>query len=375
MFNTIISNNKTMKAKLLTINGMIVVLMVTAVVLQGCGETKDVQEKNTDSTSVEIVKLQSKTATSSKKLSGTLKSETRSEIGTKVIGEVQDVPFNIGTKVQKGSVILRIKDDDLRARKAQVEAGLEQVKAQMELVEKDYKRFKALHEQGSATDREWDEVQVNYQKTKAQVASSENQLAEINDLLSYTKIKAPYTGVIAAKYVEEGDIASPGRPLIAVEKEGDFTLVASVPESDIQNISRKDTLPVSIPSAGLNDLQAVVTEVSASGDPMSRQFKVELSVMDAEQYSTLRSGMYAEINLIKPAENSLFVPNSAIVERGQLKGIYVVSAGEEAVLRWVTTGNTEGEHTELLSGMKVGERFVLNSDAIQFDGQPVRATN
>jgi RND family efflux transporter MFP subunit len=375
MFNTIISNNKTMKAKQLTINGLIIMLMVMAVVLQGCGESKEVQEQSAEYSSVEIIELRSKEATSSKKLSGTLKSETRSEIGTKVIGEVEEVPFSIGSKVQKGAVILRIRDNDLRAKKAQVEAGLEQVKAQMELVEKDYQRYKALHEQGSATDREWDEIQVNYRKTKAQVTSTENQLSEINDLLSYTRVKAPYTGIIAAKYVEEGDIASPGRPLIAIEKEGSFTLVASVPETDIHHISRMDTLPVSIPSAGLDDLLAVVTQVSASGDPMSRQFKIELTILGAEQYLSLRSGMYAEINLIQPAEYSLFVPNTAIVERGQLKGIYVVSSGEEAVLRWITTGSEDKERIELLSGVKVGERIVLNSEAIQFDGQPVRPIN
>lgn len=364
-----------MKASQLTRKALFIGLMITAVTIQGCGGSDETQQTSTDRASVEIVELRSQAATSTKEISGTLKSETRSEIGTKVMGEVEAVPYSIGDRVQKGAVILRIKDDDLTAKKAQVEAGLEQVKAQLELVEKDYQRFKTLHEQGSATQREWDEVQTNYRATKAQVTSTENQLAEINDLLSYTRIKAPYSGVIAAKYVEEGDIASPGRPLIAIEKSGSFELMASVPESDIRNVAVNDTLPVSIPSAGLSDLLAIVTEVSASGDRMSRQFRVELRLLDADQYSSLRSGMYAEVHLLEEANESLFVPHSAIVERGQLKGVYVISAGDEAVLRWVTTGSENKDHTEVLSGLKEGERFVMNSSAIQFDGQPVSAIN
>jgi RND family efflux transporter MFP subunit len=345
-------------------------LLITA-----CGGSEEQSAASSQKASVEVAELSSSQVTSTNMLSGTLKSEIRSEIGTKVIGEVESTPYEIGDRVRKGAVILHIKDDDLMAKKAQVEAGLEEVKAKMTLVEKDYNRYKSLHENGSATEREWDEVQTNYTATKARLASTESQLTEIEDLLSYTRIKAPYNGVIAALYVDEGDIASPGRPLVALEKDASFEVEVTVPESNIQNVTMNDTLGVNIPSAGLEGIKAVVSELSSSGDPMSRQFTMKLKLIDESAYSGLRSGMYAEVGISKNAGRTLFIPTSAVVERGQLQGVYVISANQQAVLRWITTGTEKNDMIEVLSGISEGEQFVKNSAQVDFDGQSVSLTN
>lgn len=350
-------------------------LLAIMIAISACGESEEQDFASPKTASVEVATIQASNAVSTNQLSGTIKSETRSEIGTKVIGEVESTPFRIGDRVRKGSIVLRIKDDDLIAKKAQIEAGLNEVQARMALVEKDYQRYESLYKSGSATQREWDEVQANYSAVKAKLASTESQLEEIEDLLSYTQIKAPYNGVIAALYVDEGDIASPGRPLIALEKENEFEIEAAVPESSIQHINVKDTLRVQIPSIGGEMLQAVVSELSASGDPMSRQFKVKLKLLESDESQGLKSGMYVEIGLSRSAGNTLFVPRSALVERGQLKGLYVVTANKEAVLRWITSGTESKDKVEILSGINAGEQFVLNSTKVEYDGQPVSFVN
>ncbi len=339
--------------------------------ITGCGGTEEASTTVSESIQVEIGQVRSSMAISTKQLSGSVKSETRSEIGTKILGEIETIRFEIGEQVQKGQVLIQIKDDDLQARKAQIESGLEEVNANLELVEKDYNRFKTLFEQGSATQRELDEVQTTFASTKASKEAVEHQLREMEDMLSYTRITAPYTGVIAARYVDEGDIANPGMPLIALEKEQTFEVEVTVPESSIGFLNIGDTLAVSIPTTGTK-IDGVVDEISSSGDPMSRQFKANISVHAA---GGLRSGMYAEVAIRKEDRSTLFVPKTALVERGQLAGLYAVSANNNAVLRWVTLGIEQEDMVEVLSGMKDGEQFVVNASAIHFDGQKVTRIN
>lgn len=340
-------------------------------ILTGCGSNDETVSTSNEAIQVELGQVISSNATSTKQLSGSVKSETRSEIGTKVIGEIEAIRFEIGESVQKGRVLIQIKDDDLQAKKAQIESGLEEVNANLELVEKDYQRYKTLFEQGSATQREWDEIQTAYTSTKARKNSVENQLREIEDILSYTRITAPYNGVIAARYVDEGNIASPGMPLIALEKEQAFEVEISVPESSISYLSVNDTLAVTIPSIA-KTVAGVVEEISVSGDPMSRQFKAILSI---DAMNDIRSGMYVEVSIQKEKRSTMFIPKSALLERGQLVGVYAVSANKNAVLRWVDLGVEHNDMVEVLSGIKVGEQFVMDASNIKFDGQKVAQFN
>jgi len=349
-----------------------IVGILLPVLLSGCGRNEEISIAKTDEIRVEIMEASTSNAISTNQLNGTVKSETRSEIGTKVFGEIEAIQFKIGETVRRGQVLIQIKDDDLQAKKAQIESGLEEVNANFDLVGKDYNRYKILFEQESATLREWEEIQTAFATAKARKKAAQNQLREIEDLLNYTTIKAPYSGVIAARYADEGDIASPGKPLIVMEKEQAFEVDVTVPESSISYINIGDTMAVSIPSTGAM-LEGVVAEISSSAEPMSRQFKAVL-LLNIGEYE-VRSGMYAEVNIQKEGRPTIFIPKTSLVERGQLVGVYAVSTNNNAVLRWLTPGVEQGDMIEILSGLKDGENFVRNASDIKFDGQKVSRLN
>lgn len=354
---------------------LLVALMLALFMLPACSGEVEPDQDQTEEIQAQVSIAQEQEILSHKTFNGTLRSEVRSEIGTKVMGEVEAVPVQIGDKVSKGTLILKIKDDDLEAKKEQAEAGLEEAQVRMNAVEKDYNRFKTLYEQGSATPKEWDDIRTSYQSIKSRVKGAESQLKEINDLLSYTQIKAPYDGVIASKYVQAGDIVSPGRPLMAVEQTGRFKIKASLPESEISSIQQGDTVRVKIPAVSADDLYAVVTEVSASGNPQSRQFEVEFRLNPTSGLQGLRSGMFAEIMLQDHSAAIVAVPSEALVKRGQLVGIYTLSSKDESLLRWIRTGRTIGNEVEVLSGLQEGERYVANGRSITRDGIKVVSQN
>lgn len=343
--------------------------------LLSCSGDEKVVQQQIEEVQTEILVAQKQEVLSKKTYNGTLKSEVRSEIGTKVMGEVEAIPVNIGDRVSKGTLILKIKDDDLEAKKSQAKAGLEEVRVRLEAVEKDYNRFKKLYEQGSATSKEWDDIRTQFQAAKSRVQGAESQLLEINDLLTYTQIKAPYNGVIAAKYVQIGDIVSPGRPLLAVEQTGRFKVAATLPESEISSIKQGDTVKVNIPAVKADGLQALVTEVSVSGSPQSRQFQVEFRLLKTVNIEGLRSGMFAEVLLRDNLVAIIAIASEALVTRGQLKGVYTLSSEDEALLRWIRTGRTIGNMVEVLSGLQEGEQYVADGSSIARDGIKVVSQN
>ena len=245
------------------------------------------------------------------------------------MGQIKSIPVSIGDKVKKGDVLLKITDNDLQAKKRQAEAGLNQAKAQLESAEKDLKRFKALSNNESATEKELDNVQLQYTIAKNNVTIAENKLKEINDLLTYTTIRASYDAIVADKYVDEGDLVNPGRPLIAIEKTSSFNIEFTIPENDINSINKGDTIHVSIEALWNNMQNAIISDISSSGSKMSSQYWVEVELLNKNNTNNLRSGMFANVYIPVKGNSEILVPISAIKERGQLKGIYVLNEDNE----------------------------------------------
>ncbi|MTI86992.1 MAG: efflux RND transporter periplasmic adaptor subunit [Balneolaceae bacterium] len=353
------------------------ILMGLAVLTSACSGNQDTsaaQQKGAE-IQAEILKAERQVLLSSLQLSGTVKSEIRSEIGTRTSGEIESIPFDIGDEVRKGELIVHIKDDHLEARKDQVEAAIIQASVHFQNTKKNYNRIKTLVEQGSATQKEWDDIEAAYQSAEARLRSAQGQLNEINDMLTYTQIKAPYNGVIVAKYVDEGDMANPGYPLLAIEKQGGFKVVVAIPESIIQSVSRGDTLQLQVPAAASAYQRAVVARVGTSAAPGSRQYSAELKFTDAEETSALHSGMYAIVYFPRHKERVVAVATEALVKRGQLTGVYTLNENQEALLRWIRTGQEKDGMVEVLSGLKEGEYYVKNSERISRDGIKVEAVN
>lgn len=351
-------------------------LAVLAMVFQACGSDSDFKKaQESKPISAAVATLSKNNSTSTKTYPAQVKSAVRSELGTKVMGQIKSIPVSIGDKVKKGDVLLQITDNDLQAKKRQAEAGLNQAKAQKASAQKDLQRFKALQKNESATDKELDNVQLQYTVAENNVTIAENKLKEINDLLTYTTIRAAYDATVAAKYADEGDLVSPGRPLIAIENTSAFNIEFSIPESDINSINKGDTVQVSISALGNSMENAVISDISSSGSKMSSQYWVEVELLNTERVNKLRSGMFANVHLPLKGSNEIFVPISAIKERGQLRGIYVLNDKNEALLRWVRTGEKRGDTIAVLSGISEQERYVLQSNLIHTNAQLIAPAN
>ena len=352
-----------------TLSGFLAVLTAT-LLFSACGSDEPAATDET-AVNIEVATAEEAQSGDTQKFPGNVESNNQANLSTIVMGTVTEVPVSVGQNVKKGDVLARIKDDQIRAKKMQLEANMVQAKSNLENTEKNLNRIKNLYAEESATSKELDDISTMYDIAKANVEALEASMNEVNEMLQYTVVRAPFDGIVSRKFVSAGDMAVPGHPLVAVADPGTLKITANVPEKWITEISEGDSVTISVAAANIHDAKAVLTAVSDAGDPMSRQYAIEAQITGSDLASQLKSGMFAEIGIQMGGKASLYIPASALVQRGQLTGVYTVSDNNRSVLRWVRTGKTTGESVEILTGLTPGEQYIVSMEEPLRQGQLV----
>lgn len=287
------------------------------------------------------------------------------------MGQITRINVEEGDFAEQGDRLLHIKDDNLKARKEQVDAQLSQARANLENTEKNYNRIQNLYKNGSATQKEYDDMKTRLESAKSSVKSLEGKRREIEDMLSYTTIRAPIDGYIVRKLVEQGDMASPGKPLLTIENIRTLEIKATIPESQVNLVKVGDSLRIKVPAADRLRLKGRITSINPSGNRGSRQFSVKAVFRETGPEQRIKPGMYAELWMSQPTDPAITVHKKALIERGQLTGLYTLNSNREAVLRWVRTGYQSGDRIEILSGIAEGESYIISPDGRIAEGQKV----
>jgi RND family efflux transporter MFP subunit len=194
---------------------------------------------------------------------------------------------------------------------------------------------------------------------------------EVMAQFSYSNITAPFSGVVTNTFVKEGDMTNPGMPLVSVEGASRLQVTAMVSENDIASIKKGMPVKVLVKSSNMT-LSGKVSEVSLSTKNTGGQYLVKINLDKTD--SSVLSGMF--VNVQFPVENKanttqnkmVLVPESALVQQGQLTGIYTIGTGNVAILRWLRTGKTFGNQVEVLSGLSASEQYIVSADGKLYNG-------
>ncbi len=300
--------------------------------------------------------------------SGNLEAERKSNLSTRIMGEIENIYVRTGQQVNKGDLLLKIRNQDILAKKAQVEANRIEAESALASAEKDLNRFEALYANNSASDKEMDDIRTNYKMAQARVDAVKQMENEIEESLRYSEIRAPYNGVITGKFAQVGDMANPGMPLLAIENPAQWKVVARIPEADIARLKLNDPVRVYLKALDL-EVEGQIAEINPSSVNTGNQFEAKI-LLQTDSYDTvdLYSGMYADVLYEHGTQELMLVSQNAVVHRGQLDGIYALGQNGTALLRWVKTGKTYGDSIEVLSGLTDGEEYILNYDGKLVNG-------
>jgi RND family efflux transporter MFP subunit len=188
---------------------------------------------------------------------------------------------------------------------------------------------------------------------ESRLAQAEQEIRAARVMRDYTRIAAPFSGVVTAKPVEPGSLASPGAPLLTIESEGGYRLEASVDESKLPLVKTGQTVDVAVEALDRR-LRAGVSEIVPAVDASSRAYIVKI---DLPALGNVRSGMFGRVWFPIGSRRVLTVPAVALVERGQLQSVFVLEDGV-ARNRLITTGKRRPDTVEVLSGLSEGEKVV-----------------
>lgn len=350
----------------------IILSIATASVLYSCGSS---EKKSTVTENPVKVEAYSPAEATDQGiyLSGEVVAKQTATISTRIMGYVNKIYVKPGDKVTAGQLLVSISSDEILAKKAQVQAMITEAEAAARNAERDYDRFKTLRQQNSVSDKELENIALQKTSMQAKVQMAKQQLNEVNAMLAYSNIKAPFSGIVTQKMMDEGSMATPGMPILTIEQNGELQVVAAVPETYIQYVKLGDVAQISIKSLDIT-IEGIVKELSPSAFGTGGQYSMKLAI-DTKGIESIRAGMF--VNVFIPAKVKLDNPGtvmlqkSSIAYRDQLTGIYVINNQNEVHLRWVRLGKTVGDQVEVLSGVKPGEQIVLKADAKLYNGTKV----
>lgn len=342
------------------------IALAVGILISSCGKKNDEGTAQQEKVAAKIAVAQTKEYPVVHSFSGKLEAEKQSNLSTRIMGQVSRVYVRPGQKVNQGDLLLQIRNQDILAKKAQVEANKVEAETAFTSAEKDLKRFEALYSSKSASDKEMDDMRANYQMAKARLDAVNQMAKEVEESIRYSAIHAPYSGIITGKFIQEGDMANPGMPLLSIESPSKWKVVARIPEADIARLQLNDSVKVHFNAADGLELPGVITEINPSSTNTGNQFQAKVLLLEGDE--RLYSGMYATVLYEHGTKPMIMVPETALIQKGQLVGLYAVSQTGNALLRWVKTGKTYDDSIEILSGLTDGESYIQTSNGKLFDG-------
>jgi membrane fusion protein (multidrug efflux system) len=329
------------------------VLLCVALLAAGCSRHKEPPgARHMPAATVRVEVVEAKPRIATEEVVATVRSKLQAAVEAKVSGRVDRMLAVPGEHVKQGDLLAEIDARELKAK-------LDQALAVREQTASDLKRSTELLEKKAIAQSDFDATQ-----SRARVA--EAAVMEAKTMLDYSKITAPFDGVITRKLADVGDLAIPGRPLVEMEDPTALRLEADVPDALVGNLKLGQKLRVQI-AQQRGDLEGVVSEIAPASDPASRTSLVKL---DLPAVPGLRTGQFGHVSVPVGETTALRVPVSAVVQRGQMEIVFVV-ADQRAHLRLVKTGRRVGDEIELISGVDAGETVVVDGAGTLVDGQPV----
>lgn len=386
------------RRRLLVIGGGIVVLLilllvVTLVPRHVVDNELRAESAAHDSAAVVRVALVRRTTTGGDlSLPGTIQALHEAAIYARVPGYVKRWNADIGTTVRAGQVLAEIDAPELEQNVQQAQAQLSQARAALNLAKADLERWRVLARDSAVTGQELDQKKAAYESAVANTGASEANLRRLVQTRQYTRVTAPFTGVVTARNVDLGSLITAAGATSAAASTGGSSANAgnlfriagtdtvrtyvNVPESYATSIRAGMPAEVTVQGLGNRMFTGVVARSAGALDVASRTLLTEVDIPNRD--FALLPGMYAQVRMRFPrATPPLLLPAGALVIRSEGPQVVILERdrtgqGGTVHFRTVELGRDYGKAVEVASGLIDGQEVVMNAGADLVDGARVR---
>ena len=325
----------------------------------------------TASVTVPTVTVQSAGTLRGLELDGTAQPVRQATVAAQAAGNVLALAVRAGDRVRAGQVLARLDARSAAAGVAQSEAGVAQADANLRNARAQLDRTRDLRAQGYVSQAALDGAEHQFRAAEAAVAQARAGRSQAALGQDFATVTAPFDGTVLATHLEAGDLAAPGRPIATIHAPGAMRAVVQVPASQAELARAARRVEVQMPGGAW--VAPVRRTELPSADPVSQTVEWRLE-LGAEDSARLQPGRTLRVRYAEaapagaaPGRAALTVPDAAVLRRGELTAVYVAQ-DPRFVLRAVRVGAAQGGSTEVLAGLKAGERVAADAVRAGLDG-------
>ena len=280
----------------------------------------------------------------------TIQPYVKNNIVPQTAGRITKINVEVGDRVKKGQVLAEID-----------KVQLQQAQLQLHNAEVELGRLKALYEAGGLSKSDLDAIELQYNVAKTQV----------QNLIENTTLLSPIDGVITARNYDAGDMYAMSAPIFTVEQIKPVKMLVAVSESDYSKVSKGDNVVIKAEAFPELSFDGKVERIYPTVDPSTRTFNVEVVIPN--NYSTLRPGMFVRATMKFGVNNSVVIPDVAVVKQ-QGSGerfVYVLNEDGTVTYQKVELGRRMGTEYVVLAGIQDGAKVVTGGQIRLKDGVKV----
>ncbi|GHD41030.1 RND family efflux transporter, MFP subunit [Marinobacter persicus] len=289
-------------------------------------------------------------------LDGVIEAVKQSTVSAQTSGTVVELPFDVDDSVMAGDLIARLDDTEQRSRLRQAQANLDEALSGLQDARQQYDRIEAIHERGLVSRQEFDSASNNLSAARARVERAQAAVEEAREQLDYTRVIAPYGGIVTERHVEIGESVSPGQPLLSGLSLEQLRVVVDLPQQYADLARSEQQATVTLSDGRVLDTGEMTFYPYAN--PETHTFRLRMRL--TEPNGTLFPGMLVKVQVPVASREALWIPATALVRRSELRAVFVLNDEDQPRLRQVRTGTRQNGQLEVLSGVSAGERVVAN---------------
>ena len=307
---------------------------------------------------------------------GTLEALNKINITPETGGKIARIHVEAGDRVAKGQLLAELETESIRLQVKQAEAGVAVSEAGYADALKNKERMDRLIKESAVSEQQREKVQLAFDAAAAQLEQARAALNLARHVLDQSLMKAPFSGVIASKNAEVGDVINPmmgggygggASGVLTLVDYSTIKLAVAVSSEDIGRVRKGQEAVLRVGSLPGREFRGVVRVVNLTADPQSKKFGVEVHVPNPD--AALRPGTFGDLVFeVQSHENALVVPQTAVLEDSY---VFVVEAGK-AVRKNVALGIQNTTMIEILSGLAEGETVVVEGNFGLEEGAPVQ---
>ena len=303
-------------------------------------------------------------------LDGTVEAVNQATVSAQTAGRIAAIYYDVNDFVPAGALIISIRSTEQVANLSQAQAALKEATAREAEAQVRYERIRDMYQRRVVAKATYDEATAGRDAAVARLAAARAGLDAAREGASYTEIRAPYAGVVTARHVQVGEAVAPGTPLMSGASLDALRVVAEIPQSVIDAVRSARKAVVYVDG---RRIEATGLTVFPAAEPGTNTFRARIELPKGVQ--GLAPGMFVKVGLVVGESERVLVPRSAVVQRSEMRGVYVVAPDGRVSLRQVRLGHAVGDRVEILAGLANGDRVALDPVAAGLKARQPQASH